>query len=221
MKGILKDIGIDEMKHCWKLLPMISPNLQSSDLGGILQHALDRVVDVNMGSHGVVFLGMDSPDIPLQDIVKGLNLASKEVDASSRPPEALLCPCSDGGYGMLCVPSTSVHKGIFDNVYWSHPLTAVSQLKALTDASVPVVMGRLMHDIDEPDDVHKLCQRLSNVEITAESKVMGLQMYSFYGESINDGNTTKTKVESKHEECMYTRLALEEIGLLAANDKRK
>lgn len=265
MKGIMKEIGVDAegcdivdgataeefngeiSSSSWQLLPMVSPNLQSSDLGGILQHALNRVVMMmdagwiqNQGlsmnnSHGVVFLGMDSPEIPLQDIVKGLKLASSKKamenvgehndDTSDRRPAALLCPSDDGGYGMLCAPSTSVNKGIFQKVYWSHSLTAVSQLKALTDAFIPVAIGRLMHDIDEPEDVHKLSQRLSKVESsTAKSQPMGLELFSSYDESgygMNHHTGIATKIVSKHEECKYTKLALKELGMLASFDSKK
>mmetsp|Transcript_41834 Transcript_41834/g.100842 ORF Transcript_41834/g.100842 Transcript_41834/m.100842 type:complete len:336 (+) Transcript_41834:153-1160(+) len=231
-------------RRCWRLLPMISPNLQSSDLGDILQHALDRVVkapwnqnqeEQNTISTGVVFLGMDSPEIALPDIVKGLQLALMVVDkdgeheaSESRLP-ALLCPSDDGGYGMLCVPSTSVSKGIFQNVYWSHPLTAVSQLKALTDASIPVVLGQLMHDIDEPEDVTKLCQRLSSRakigtenKIAAAAKPMGLDICSSYESSGGGGRSAEdskvAQVQSTHPECKYTKLALKELDMLDTKD---
>ncbi|KAL3937998.1 MAG: hypothetical protein SGBAC_007000 [Bacillariaceae sp.] len=255
MMNVLNEIGIEgcsATEECsrsgtsrWRLFPMISPNLQSSDLGGILQHALDRVVaapwnqnqEQSTSSTGVVFLGMDSPEIALQDVVKGLQLAFSEVDggpqaASEDRLPALLCPSDDGGYGMLCVPSTSVNKGIFQNVYWSHPLTAASQLKALTDVSIPVVLGRLMHDIDETDDVTKMCQRLApkakteaEAETENESKVaenlMGLEICSSYYGSSHDAKSehaTVAQVQSLHPECKYTKLALKELGMLDSKD---
>ncbi|CAJ1934635.1 unnamed protein product [Cylindrotheca closterium] len=249
MASILGAIGIEGYRGAedsssglskWRLLPMISPNLQSSDLGDILQHALDRVVETPwnqnqerpMSSTGVVFLGMDSPELALPDIVKGLHLASDEVDNQdgehdkSRLP-AVLCPSDDGGYGMLCVPSTSVSRRIFENVYWSHPLTAVSQLKALTDASIPVILGQLMHDIDEPEDVTKLCQRISSrakivTENNVATKLTGLEMPSSYSSSSLDMSATEdtkvTHVKSLHPECKYTKLALEELGSLDTKD---
>eukprot|EP00980_Cylindrotheca_fusiformis_P020622 scaffold7691_cov97-Cylindrotheca_fusiformis.AAC.2 len=153
MLGILNEIGISTNQ--WKLLPMVSPDLRSSDLGDILQHALERVTqaDWHPKNSGVVILGMDSPVLALVDIVTGL---------ANSHTSALICPADDGGYGMLCVPSFACSRSVFQGVYWSHPLTAVSQMKALTDKSIPVVVGQLMHDIDEPHDVHMLCERLKN-----------------------------------------------------------
>src|SRR5210317_171500 len=43
--GTTAEIRGRSMSDGWRLLPMVSPNLQSSDLGDILQHALDRVVE--------------------------------------------------------------------------------------------------------------------------------------------------------------------------------
>jgi glycosyltransferase A (GT-A) superfamily protein (DUF2064 family) len=45
---------------------------------------------------GVVFWGMDSPVLPLDDMVAGLLLSTNK--------QARLCPADDGGYGVLCVP---------------------------------------------------------------------------------------------------------------------
>lgn len=274
-----KPIGGDAMA-CWRLLPMISPNLESADLGDILQHALERIVDapwnnnhnnnnqatheeeriiMEDGSHhyysdpeefgrksfehysgereklgstsGVVFLGMDSPELKLLEIVKGLRLATTTTsvepsDDAHQRPSAFLCPSDDGGYGMLCVPSSSVKRGIFQNVLWSHPLTAVSQLKALTDACIPVVLGHLMHDIDETEDVHKLCERLSSKGGKKEkdgTKTVGLELCSTYYhhrstriDGKDDGSSTAMtpSIKSRHPECKYTEQALQKLGQL-------
>lgn len=60
---------------------------------------------------------------------------------------------------MLSVPPHAPCPEIFQNIPWSQSLTALSQLKALTDANVEVRLGRLMHDMDETEDVKKLAQR--------------------------------------------------------------
>ena len=178
----------------------------------------------NSGNGGsVVFLGMDSPDsLPLQDIIAGLGILPPQqqrqqqhsntimnpsqsrpissLNLSSHRPAVILCPADDGGYGMLCIPSQLDATLIFKDVLWSHPLTAISQLKAITDSLsfsstttstsssnnknsgtttttdtditrtttttstttpiVSIVIGQLMYDIDEPQDLKSLCQRL-------------------------------------------------------------
>lgn len=135
----------------WLLLPMESKvDLVSSDLGDLLEHALDRAR--NLTKKSVIFLGMDSPVIPLDDI----------HNAIMSPGEAFLCPADDGGYGMLSVPRLADSAKTFREIPWSQSLTAIAQTKALTDQGISVKIGSLMHDIDEPEDVQRLCERIRN-----------------------------------------------------------
>uniref|UniRef100_A0A7S4QUD2 Glycosyltransferase n=1 Tax=Ditylum brightwellii TaxID=49249 RepID=A0A7S4QUD2_9STRA len=177
MVDILKDLGLpyttttaddddeeeeEDVYQRWILLPMVNDtSLQSSDLGGKLSNGLNRVrtlqskLSSSSNENGdVVFLGMDSPELPLHEISHALQISSQK---------AHLCPANDGGYGMLCVPSHAPCPTIFEHVQWSTHLTAVSQLKALTDCGVEVSLGKLMFDIDEMEDVRGLAGRLCNV----------------------------------------------------------
>ncbi len=72
----------------------------------------------------------------------------------------ILSPYTTGGYGLISIPGHAPSSKVFSGVRWSQPLTAVSQLKALTDSNVDVSIGKLMHDVDEPSDVHELVKRL-------------------------------------------------------------
>ena len=126
-----------------ELVPMLGGDLNGRDLGDQLTNALHEARGRTSGS--IMFLGMDSPNLPMEEL----------EEAFQHPTHATLCPSHDGGYGMLCVPHNST-EAIFNNVLWSHPLTALSQLKALTDCQVPVRLGRIMYDVDEPEDVQKL-----------------------------------------------------------------
>jgi glycosyltransferase A (GT-A) superfamily protein (DUF2064 family) len=207
MEEILQELGLD-YSASWKLLPMVSSDLLSSNLGYVLQYALDRIIISKLNKNGgVVFLGMDSPALPLRDILTGLQLAT--INKGS----ALLCPADDGGYGMLCIPEAACRLSVFEGVYWSHPLTAVSQLKTLTDRSIAVVLGQLMHDIDEPDDVERLCKRLSekksaSLERSNEESRVGLS-----SNCLQQLDSTAS-VYSAHRECSFTEETLRELGFL-------
>jgi len=146
--GILQSLKLDD----WKLLPIMETDLLSSDVGASMADALHRarlLVHEQDENASVLFLGMDAPELPLDEIITAL----------SHPSHAVLCPASDGGFAMLCIPPEAPLR-VFENVRWSQSLTAVSQLKALTDCNVPVRLGRLMHDMDEADDVKALAERL-------------------------------------------------------------
>ena len=179
----------------WILLPMKSndDDLTSSSLGDKLENALDETRELigrfnndcnesNVyANEAVLFLGMDSPELPMEEIIYGLQIASgnrscflqienehisEQNESTNNDKEesftgkAHLCPAHDGGYGLLSIPKHAPSSKIFAGVRWSHPLTAVSQLKALTDNSVNVSLGKLMYDVDEPEDVQNLAIRL-------------------------------------------------------------
>lgn len=188
MEAILEEIHLYEHTHTqWDLLPMLTRDLNSSSLGSQLEDALIRTRHLQSGP--VIFIGMDSPELPIDEI----------ISACRNPEQALLCPSADGGYGLLSVPQSADASKVFADVRWSDSLTAVSQLKALTDAGVPVRIGRLMNDIDTPEDVQDLCERLS-VENTNDEQYDCLQV-----STLGYRHTAK---------CTFTKLALQNLGLL-------
>lgn len=165
-----------------------SPNasksdLTSSSLGDKLEDALERTrkligmvksstISKNNRNEAVLFLGMDSPELPMEEIVYGLLQSNdhpstnentyncKDNESKTFNGKAHMCPANDGGYGLLSVPKHAPSSKIFSSVRWSNSLTAVSQLKALTDCDVEVSLGKLMYDVDEPADVKNLAMRL-------------------------------------------------------------
>ena len=70
---------------------------------------------------------------------------------------------------MLAVPPQASTESVFAGIRWSDPLTALGQIKALTDINIPIRLGRLMNDIDEPEDVEALCKRLKEDDAVIES----------------------------------------------------
>jgi hypothetical protein len=119
----------------------------------------------NATSGPVIFLGMDAPELPLDEISTSIDLGQStrekgDEDTPNQLGQAYLNPAGDGGYGMLCVPSHAP-SSIFEGVRWSCPLTAISQLKALSDKRINVTIGSLMRDVDNAEDLMNLAIRLS------------------------------------------------------------
>lgn len=146
-----------DLHNLWVLLPVsCGTDLLSCGIGEMLSDALERTRTLLANHHctgSVVFLGMDAPELALDELVTCLQ----------NPSTAYMCPAHDGGYGMLSVPPHA-SPCVFEHVRWSQSLTALSQLKALSDCHIPIKIGRLMYDMDEAEDVKGLAERLCQVQ---------------------------------------------------------
>ena len=203
----------------WVLLPMASgaskEDLTSSSLGSKLEDALDKtrsllakvhkMTATQQSNEAVVFLGMDAPELPLEEIVYGLQTSSGN--------KAHLCPADDGGYGMLSVPRNAPSSQIFHGIRWSNNSTAVSQLKSLSDCCIDISIGKMMNDCDEPDDVIRLAKRLicsrdsNQDDDNRQSKDDVLEsLSSSIGSAIRDAETANA--------CQYTWKALFDLNVI-------
>jgi glycosyltransferase A (GT-A) superfamily protein (DUF2064 family) len=227
----------------WHLMPMMSSSekksagnlkssgthsdLTSSSLGEKLIDALERVRallannnEMYQHNQSVLFLGMDSPEIPIEEVVYGLHVSSGKHTAHqtvesgctrqfSNEGKAHLCPANDGGYGLLSVP---IHApaSIFSGVRWSNQLTALSQLKALTDAGVGISIGKLMYDIDEPEDVYLIADRLSKKK---ESRVTCTKN-DVLAKSPRSGIFDESAIKMNCQGCLHTLQMLVKLGVV-------
>lgn len=199
MKEILQELGLESE---WTTIPMMDGNnLQSADLGHKLTQALIQARRKSDSNGPVIFLGMDSPELPIDEIQSALY---------QFPTEALLCPANDGGYGMLSVPAHVEAERVFLPLSyggrWSTPLTAIAQAKALTDENIQVRFGRLMYDMDESDDVAGLCQRLRNPTNQSTHPLTSNEK-----DCLLRPSSQKT---AQTGDCKYTRRELEKLGQL-------
>ncbi|KAL3795745.1 hypothetical protein HJC23_008232 [Cyclotella cryptica] len=227
----------------WHLLPMLSPletksmnthqslerdlnDLNSSALGYKLIDALERTRILLAHQKGdyqrneaVLFLGMDAPELPIEEIIYGLQVSSANATSNqnvgfgeSKQREnrgrAHMCPAADGGFGLLSVP---IHapSSIFTGVRWSNSLTAVSQLKALTDAGVDISVGKLMFDVDDPSDVHELAARLLR---TSQSEAS--QRNDVLTQFASGIDLTPVQITNIGEKCPLTLRSLMEFGVI-------
>lgn len=157
------------LQHALRIARQRQQLLQSISSSDAVENAvLNDSNDIKEFDGGrVVFLGMDCPEVPLRELVALAQAGTARIkkdksvqnDTTILERSSLLCPAADGGYGLLAVPSNAP-SAIFDGVQWSHSLTAVSQIKSLTDCGIPVVLGPLMHDVDTCEDVVALEGRL-------------------------------------------------------------
>lgn len=215
-----EDENSTQMRQEWELCPMLKSStreeMKSSNLGILLMDALDNARKYqrrkgNVG--GVVFLGMDCPEIPIIEILHALKCAENG--------ESLLCPSDDGGYGMLGVPPEVDISRVFSGIRWSNNLTALSQLKALSDCGIPIRIGQVMRDIDEYSDLIDLANRLcegkngncSINEINHQAtKVADFDVLSQYS-----AKEFQNKISPVICSCSWTWKCLNDIGLIVKN----
>lgn len=175
MLEILKELAIED--HRWILHPVPTTpettttnaqyNMRCSKLSDLLEHAVETARNRRHPiPTTVVLMGMDSPILPMDELIAACQTSAsaatneREDNRNIAPLiSALLCPADDGGYGLLSVPPTANAASIFRTVEWSHRLTSVSQLKALTDNNIPVILGPLMYDIDTQEDMQAWIRR--------------------------------------------------------------
>jgi hypothetical protein len=195
--------------------------LLSSDLGSKLADALRRVRKITP-DNPVVILGMDSPELLIDEVIDAIQIASKEMG------KGYINPAHDGGYGMLCVPSEAP-LDIFSGVRWSSPLTAVSQMKALSDNGIDTIVGSLMNDIDEPDDVMNLAIRLcrlytngrnneSNYDPRLDRLCHGSEI-CINAENESDSLNQTSQFVQNRAMCSQTFEALLELGLIERKER--
>jgi glycosyltransferase A (GT-A) superfamily protein (DUF2064 family) len=226
MKQIMIHYGIPI--SCFTLLPMIMSNdMNSSNLSSILETSLctarQRQQELYPFHHYhkqnegyVIFIGMDAPEIPLHELIAIVNQRRRRRqeeetnDAMTKKKmAALILPADDGGYGLLAVPSTADPTKTFRGIRWSDRLTSLSQMKALNDQDIPVIVGQLMFDIDEPDDVTKLCHRIqkSNHDVIPVIDTLSTPSILAYHQC------QKTSTNETYS-LRYTKEALRRLGLL-------
>jgi Uncharacterized protein conserved in bacteria (DUF2064) len=232
----------------WQLHPVPTPiaiaagqtvvhnNNSSHNLSHILSHAVDlgRRQHPSDVATTVVLLGMDAPELPLAEIVAACRCwnpsCRTRCNAAAAAAAALLCPAADGGYGLLVVPppcaatpaAPAPTEYMFRGVLWSHELTAVSQLKALSDQGVAIVIGPLMHDIDTAHDLDQLVQRLESKAVSEVTSLDDSSSCLSRPSALAQQQSTGIdfdRMEQSSVSCHYTRKVLIDLGLLQASTR--
>lgn len=146
--AMLKKLNLHET---WDAEPVATGTaMQDSGLTDILESALASARSREREG-AVIFVGMDTPELPWAEVIAAKNAAEMESNA-------YICPASDGGYTLLGLPP-SAREGSFEGVLWSDPRTCASQKMVLASNHVMTRNGGTYDDVDEPDDVVGLVRR--------------------------------------------------------------
>lgn len=137
----------------WELQSMSTqqgePDVRLGKLGNALGGSLQRC-----HSDAVAFIGMDTPNLGINELSKALAIPLAE------PSKAFLSPALDGGYVLLALPGHCGKEAFWD-VAWSTGAAFATQLNALTECGLRVTIGKeVFRDVDEEDDYLALAKDL-------------------------------------------------------------
>jgi rSAM/selenodomain-associated transferase 1 len=124
----------------FRLVPQ-RPGDLGQRLCGIVEEQLET------GAASVVFLGTDSPTLPLEYI----DDAFRRLEAA----DVVLGPATDGGYYLLgCARRVPP---IFHGISWGTSRVLGQTIAALSDPQWPLSLLPPWYDVDTPDDWRMLC----------------------------------------------------------------
>jgi hypothetical protein len=131
------------------------------DLGARLANAAGRLLD---RWERLVFVGVDSPDVPVGYLFKAAELTEQAAVS--------LSPTTDGGYWSLGL-CRGVNVGeLLREIPWSSGQEATATLRSAEALGQPSVTGLAWEDVDHPADLRRLLTRLSRSEVAADAHLL-------------------------------------------------
>ena len=112
--------------------------LTSSDLGLQLANGLAEVRGSNDGARAVAFLGMDTPQMPVDEVRLAFETMNVMGPSSIKP--AFICPSEDGGSTLIGVPE-GAPPAVFEGVRWSTTDNCISLMGTFGREGIPVRTG--------------------------------------------------------------------------------
>jgi rSAM/selenodomain-associated transferase 1 len=121
--------------------------------------------DVGARHPRLLFMGVDSPDVPLAHLFKAAEL-TEEIPVS-------LSPTDDGGYWSLGLQRDVDAAALLAEIPWSSGREALATLAAADRLGLCTVTGLAWDDVDRPDDLRRLLTRLTRSDVPADRALLG------------------------------------------------
>ena len=118
-----------------------------ADLGERMANAFATAFD--KGIRNCCIIGSDLPDLPLEFVRQAFHMLEEETT------DAVLGPCSDGGYYLLGMRKLLCSR-LFEDVPWSTSLVLETSLERCREAGLNVGLLPEWHDIDTIEDLRRL-----------------------------------------------------------------
>jgi rSAM/selenodomain-associated transferase 1 len=112
----------------------------------------------------LVFLGVDSPDVPVAHLFKAAELTD-EAPVS-------LSPTVDGGYWSLGLHSNVDAEKLLTGIPWSSGTEAMATLQSAASLEFTSATGLAWDDVDYPADLRRLIGRLTKSDAAADRELL-------------------------------------------------
>jgi rSAM/selenodomain-associated transferase 1 len=121
----------------------------AGDLGARLAAA---TIAARRVSDRLIFLGVDSPDVPIKFIDRVADLLSQH--------DLVIAPADDGGYWSVALTSRVAAEKLFDGIEWSTGREFAQTLERAQHLGYNVAVADQWADVDRPEDLVRLIERL-------------------------------------------------------------
>lgn len=151
----------DAMRSLFDSSPLTFLAQAPGDLGARIASAARELL---LRHPRLLFMGVDSPDVPLAHLFKAAEL-TEQAPLS-------LSPTTDGGYWSLGLTREVDAARLLTDIPWSSGNEAHATLRAAEAQGHPSVTGFAWDDVDHPPDLRRLTQRLARSDVAADSQLL-------------------------------------------------
>ena len=123
---------------------------EGDDLGQRMSNAFVELF--GKGYTRVLLVGTDVPELSSTDITRAFQILKTK--------DAVIGPSSDGGYYLIGFQTAKFSKHFFDDIDWSTSQVLHQTLLAMDRVSVRYELLSRLNDIDTPEDLAALSQRV-------------------------------------------------------------
>lgn len=157
----------DAARPFHELLPDVPPAQflpqSPGDLGARLAAAAEAVRR-GWNPSGMLFFGVDSPDLPADHVRRAASLC--------RNADVVLGPTDDGGYWCVGVGGRVEPARLFAGIEWSTGREMAQTVERAGDLGYTAALADPWDDVDRPADLARLIERLSRSPDAADGRLL-------------------------------------------------
>jgi uncharacterized protein len=138
----------------WRVIACYDPPGSAADMRRLIDVELmaQSASDASTPADHVIFLGIDSPDVPLAYLDRVADLLGTN--------DVVIAPADDGGYWAVALGPGVDASELFSSIEWSTGREGAQTLERARHLGYNVALADRWADVDRPDDLRRLVERL-------------------------------------------------------------